>query len=79
MEIGRHRYLSSAPLREEFLAILTGSAGFSADFAAVFVEFNRALSEERLHSLEGRNESNTTPTRFEEFAVELAHAHAAVA
>ncbi|WP_285788538.1 NAD(P)H-binding protein [Micromonospora sp. NBRC 101691] len=62
---------------EELVAILTGTAGFSPDFVALFVEFNQALSDGRLHSLEGRNASNTTPTGFEEFAVELAHAYAA--
>jgi uncharacterized protein YbjT (DUF2867 family) len=64
---------------EELVAILTEAAGFSSDFAAVFVEFNQALSEGRLHLLEGRNESNTTTTEFEEFAAELAHAYAATA
>ena len=63
----------------ELVAILTEAAGFSPDFAALFVEFNQALSEGRLHSLEGRNERNTTPTEFEEFAAELAHAYAATA
>jgi uncharacterized protein YbjT (DUF2867 family) len=62
---------------EELVAILTEAAGFSPDFAALFVEFNQALSEGRLHSLEGRNESNTTSTEFEEFAAELADAYAA--
>jgi uncharacterized protein YbjT (DUF2867 family) len=62
---------------EELVAILTETAGFSPDFAALFVEFNQALSEGRLHSLEGRNESNTTPTEFEEFAAELSHAYGA--
>jgi uncharacterized protein YbjT (DUF2867 family) len=64
---------------EELMAILTEAAGFSPDFAALFVEFNQALSERRLHSLEGRNERNTTPTGFEEFAAEVAHAYAATA
>ena len=64
---------------EELAAILTEAAGFSPDFAALFVEFNQALGEGRLHSLEGRNESNTTPTEFEEFAAELAHIYAATA
>jgi uncharacterized protein YbjT (DUF2867 family) len=64
---------------EELVAILTGAAGFSPDFAAVFVEFNQALSEGRLHSLEGRKETNTTPTEFEEFAAELAHGYVATA
>ena len=62
---------------EELVGILTEAAGFSPDFAAVFVEFNQALGEGRLHSLEGRNESNTTPIEFEQFAAELAYAYAA--
>ena len=66
-------------LDEQLTAILTEAAGFSPDFAAVFVEFNQALSDGRLRSLEGRNESNSTPTEFEEFAAELAHAYAATA
>lgn len=36
---------------------------------------NRALSEGTIRSLEGRRPENTTPTRFEEFAAELAHAY----
>ena len=63
----------------ELVAILTEAAGFSPDFATLFVEFNQALSKGRLHSLEGRTESNTTPTEFEEFAAELAYAYAAMA
>ena len=64
---------------EELVAILIEAAGFSPDFAVLFVEFNQALSEGRLQSLEGRNEINTTPTEFEEFAAELGHAYAATA
>ncbi|MFI7623239.1 NAD(P)H-binding protein [Micromonospora echinofusca] len=56
---------------EEMAAILTETAGFSPDFAALLVEFNQALSAGRLHPIEGRNEGNTTPTRFEEFAATL--------
>ena len=64
---------------QQLVTILTETAGFSLDFATLYVEFNQALSEERLHSLEGRNESNTTPTEFEQFAAELAQAYAATA
>lgn len=59
---------------DELVAALTGGAGFSPDFAALFAEFNHALSEGRLHSLEGRTEANTTPTDFRVFAGGLAHA-----
>ncbi len=64
---------------EDLMGILTEAAGFSPDFAAVFVEFNRALSDGRLHPLDGRHESNTGPTDFNDFAAELAHAYAAAA
>ena len=60
------RYVQLPP--EELVAILTETAGFSPDFAGIFVEFNRALNASRLASLEGRNHHNTTPTRFEQFA-----------
>ncbi|MEH0971829.1 NAD(P)H-binding protein [Micromonospora sp. CPCC 205546] len=56
---------------EEMAGILTGTAGFSPDFAALLVEFNQALSAGRLRPIEGRNEGNTTATRFEEFAATL--------
>ena len=63
---------------DELMAVLTEAAGFSPDFAALFVEFNRALSEERLRPLESRLEHTTTPTELAEFAAaELAHAYAA--
>ena len=62
---------------EELAAILTEVAGFTQNFASVFLEFNQALSEGRLQSLEGRNETNTTSTEFKQFAAELAHAAAA--
>ncbi len=64
---------------EDLMGILTEAAGFSPDFAAVFVEFNRALSDGRLHPLGGGHESNTSPTDFNDFAAELAHAYAAAA
>ncbi len=64
---------------EDLAAVLTGIAGFSPNFAALVLEFNEALSQGRLHSLEGRNETNTTPTEFTQFAAELAHAYAAAA
>jgi uncharacterized protein YbjT (DUF2867 family) len=64
---------------EELAAVLTGIAGFTPNFASVLLEFNQALSQGRLHSLEGRNENNTTPTEFKQFATELAQAYAVAA
>jgi uncharacterized protein YbjT (DUF2867 family) len=46
--------------------------GFAEDFAALHVELNRALSDGTVVSREGRTAANTTPTRFEDFASELA-------
>jgi hypothetical protein len=77
--IGQHDLQYVQLPDEELVAILIQTAGFSPNFSALFVEFNQALSEGRLHSLEGRNETNTTQTEFEEFAAELAHAYAAAA
>ena len=62
---------------EDLAAVLTGIAGFTPNFASIVLEFNEALSQGRLHSLEGRNETNTTPTEFKQFAAELAHVHCA--
>ena len=52
-------------------------AGFSDDVARLHAEIARAINEGRIKSLEGRSPSNTTATRFEDFAVELAHAYEA--
>lgn len=46
--------------------------GLSADVARVYVELVRALNDGIVTSVEGRTAANTTPTRFEEFAEELA-------
>lgn len=47
-------------------------AGFAADAARLHAELVRALNEGTVRSQEGRSAANTTPTSFEEFAVELA-------
>jgi hypothetical protein len=62
---------------EEMKGALIG-AGLSENFASLQVEFGRALNEGRLVSLEGRNAGNTTQTRFEDFAGELADAYKAL-
>jgi len=46
--------------------------GFSADVARVYVDLVRALNEGTVTSVDGRTVASTTPTRFEEFAEELA-------
>lgn len=50
-------------------------AGFSQDVAALHVEMTRAFNEGRVASLAGRTAESTTPTRFEDFAVDLARAY----
>jgi uncharacterized protein YbjT (DUF2867 family) len=52
-------------------------AGLSRDVAGQYTEMARALNEGRVKSIEGRRPENTTPTRFEDFAVELAEAYRA--
>ena len=56
----------------EDLAATLVQTGFSADVARSYVELVRALNERIVTSVEGRTAANTTPTRFEEFAAELA-------
>jgi uncharacterized protein YbjT (DUF2867 family) len=51
--------------------------GFSENIATLEVEVARAANEGRISSRKGRNSENTTPTRFEEFADELARAYQA--
>lgn len=54
------------------------AAGLSQNVSSQYVEMSRAFNEGRVRSLEGRNASNTTPTRFEDFALELAQAFRAM-
>ena len=62
---------------EEMVAALVG-AGLSPNVSALYTEMSRAFNEGRVRSLEGRKPSNTTPTRFEDFATELAQAYQAM-
>jgi uncharacterized protein YbjT (DUF2867 family) len=58
----------------EMAAVLT-QAGFSAEVAELHLELTRALSEGRIRAREERSPRNTTSTRFEAFADELAVAY----
>jgi uncharacterized protein YbjT (DUF2867 family) len=49
-------------------------AGMSESFANLYVEMTQAFNEGRVKPLKGRTPENTTPTRFEGFAGELARA-----
>jgi uncharacterized protein YbjT (DUF2867 family) len=51
-------------------------AGLSESFASQYVEMTRAFNERRVGSPAGRTPDNTTPTRFEDFAEDLAAAYA---
>jgi uncharacterized protein YbjT (DUF2867 family) len=51
--------------------------GLSPSLANLYAEMSRAFNEGRVKSLEGRRPTNTTPTRFEDFAAELARAYGA--
>jgi uncharacterized protein YbjT (DUF2867 family) len=50
-------------------------AGLSETFAGLYVEMTRAFNEGKVKPREGRKAENTTPTRFEDFAGELARAY----
>jgi uncharacterized protein YbjT (DUF2867 family) len=52
-------------------------AGMSESFAGLYAEMTRAFNEGRVKPQKGRTPANTTPTRFEDFAGELARAYAA--
>jgi hypothetical protein len=52
-------------------------AGLSESFAGLYVEMTRAFNEGKVKPREGRTSENTTPTRFEDFAGELARAYQA--
>ncbi|MCP3802936.1 NAD(P)H-binding protein [Allokutzneria sp. A3M-2-11 16] len=51
------------------------AVGFSQNVANQHVAMTRAMNEGRVVSPRGRTPVNTTPTRFEDFAAELAEAH----
>ena len=53
-------------------------AGLSESFASLYVEMTRPFNEGTVKPRQGRTPENTTPTRFEDFAHELARAYEAV-
>lgn len=52
-------------------------AGLSESFAGLYAEMTRAFNENTIQPREGRTPGNTTPTRFEDFAGELARVYPA--
>jgi uncharacterized protein YbjT (DUF2867 family) len=60
----------------DFVKSLT-ETGLSKDIANQYAEMARALNEGKVKSVEGRRAGNTTPTRFEDFCVELEKAYRA--
>jgi hypothetical protein len=53
-------------------------AGLSESFAGRYTEMTRAFDEGRVGPRAGRTAENTTPTRFEALAAELARAYQAL-
>ncbi len=49
--------------------------GVSQNVAGLYVEMAKAFNEGRAKPIEGRGPRNTTPTRFEDFAVDLGRAY----
>ncbi len=62
---------------EDFAKGLT-QAGFHPKMAALYAEMTRGFNEGKIKPIEGRNPKTTTPTRFEDFAEELARAYQAM-
>lgn len=60
----------------DFAAALV-KMGLSQSVANLYAEMARAFNEGKVKSREGRRPENTTPTRFEDFADELARAYEA--
>jgi hypothetical protein len=50
----------------------------SESFANLYAEMTRAFNEKLIKPRNGRTPENTTPTRFEDFAAELAQAYKAM-
>lgn len=67
--------LAYVQLPDAELAAALVREGFSEDTARLQIELNRALNDGTIRSLEGRTAATATPTRFEEFAAELARAY----
>jgi uncharacterized protein YbjT (DUF2867 family) len=61
---------------DQFEKALVGM-GLSASLAAGYAEMSKAINDGRVRSVEGRKPSNSTPTRFEDFADVLAGAYKA--
>ncbi|MBT2325459.1 NAD(P)H-binding protein [Variovorax paradoxus] len=70
--------LAYVQLSEADMAGVLVGAGLSPSFAGLYIEMTRAFNEGRVGPRQGRNAANTTPTRFEDFADELAAAYAAM-
>jgi len=69
--------LTYVPLSYAEMAKALMQAGLSASFAGLYVEMTRAFNEGKVKPRHGRTPENTTPTRFEDFAHELARAYEA--
>lgn len=59
---------------DDMVGALVG-AGLSESFARLYVEMTGAFNEGTIQPRAGRTSENTTPTRFEDFAPELARAY----
>jgi uncharacterized protein YbjT (DUF2867 family) len=64
------------PYAEETTALV--QAGLSESFARLYVEMTRTFNEGQVKPRDDRTPENTTPTRFDDFAEELARAYHAV-
>ena len=71
--------LTYVQLAEADMVAALVQAGMSASFADLYVAMTRAFNEGRVKPRAGRTPANTTPTRFEDFADEFAHAYRAAA
>ncbi len=76
--IGQHMGKPDLPyirVPDADMAAALESLGFSPEFARLHTETTQALSSGSIQAREPRTTANTTPTRFEDFALDLARAY----
>lgn len=59
----------------DWTGVVVRELGFSENVAGLYVEMTRAFNDGLVKSCQGRTPETSTPTRFEDFATELARAY----
>jgi nucleoside-diphosphate-sugar epimerase len=70
-----HPPRAAGPAQSDDFSATLVQMGMSQNIAGLYVEMTRAFNQSKVKSREGRRPENRTPTRFEDFAEELARAY----